>query len=73
MAEGSVRPCNHVWVANSGKGGKPDFRPNRQMSYEPLMHVACRTCWTRTWLTKAQWDAQPHGPLDHLDRAGGHK
>lgn len=73
MSEGPVGLCSHVWVANGGRGGTPDFRANRQMSAEPLLKVACRTCGARTWLTEKQWNALPHGPLDHLDRAHPHK
>lgn len=50
--------CKHIWVANSGRGGEPDFRLNRQMSNEPLMHVKCSICGDRTWLTEAQWLAR---------------
>ncbi len=56
---GPPMECHHIWVANSGRGGEPDFRPNRQMSSEPLMHVTCRTCGTRTWFTQKQWLALP--------------
>lgn len=48
--------CKHKWIANSGRGGKPEFRPNRQMSTELLMHVTCETCNVRTWMTAAQWE-----------------
>lgn len=47
--------CKHVWVSNSGRGGQPEFRPNRMMSPEPLMHVKCSGCNTRTWFTQSQW------------------
>jgi hypothetical protein len=53
---GPAMLCRHVWIANSGRGGEPQFRVNRQMSSEPLMHVTCRTCGTRTWFTEAQWN-----------------
>jgi len=48
--------CSHVWISNSGKGGHPEFRQNRQMSSEALMHVLCEECGARTWFTKDQWD-----------------
>lgn len=48
--------CKHKWIANSGSGGEPEFRPNRQMSPEPLMHVTCEKCNARTWMTAAQWE-----------------
>lgn len=56
--------CQHVWIANSGQGGKPDFRMNRHMSSEPLMHVKCDRCNARTWLTEGQWYAMPVHPVD---------
>jgi hypothetical protein len=34
--------CSHLWITNSGQGGAPEFRPNRQMSPAPTMHVMCR-------------------------------
>lgn len=37
--------CKHYWETNSGKGGEPEFRPNRVMHpTEPLMHVRCSAC-----------------------------
>lgn len=55
-------PCVHEWVANSGAGGTPRFTPNRQMSTEPVMHVACARCNARTWMTALQWASiQPCG------------
>lgn len=50
--------CDHKWVANSGRGGDPSFRLNRQMSNVPVMHVTCAICGARTWLTEAQWLAR---------------
>lgn len=47
--------CEHIWIANSGRGGDPEFRLNRQMSRAPLMHVLCAKCGDRTWLTEKQW------------------
>ncbi len=49
----------HVWVANSGHGGEPVYRPNRQMSADPLMHVRCDDCGARTWFTQEQWESIP--------------
>jgi hypothetical protein len=49
--------CAHIWIANSGRGGTPQFRPNRQMSLEPLMHVLCCECNARTWMTEKRWYA----------------
>lgn len=51
--------CRHRWIANSGQGGPPVFKINRQMSDKPLMHVRCSACGCRTWLTKKQWDDIP--------------
>lgn len=51
--------CNHYWIPNSGQGGEPEFRPNRQMSREPLMHVMCGRCGCRTWFTEKRWKAIP--------------
>ena len=53
----SANTCNHHWIANSGRGGEPEFRLNRTMSELPLMHVLCSKCNDRTWLTREQWDA----------------
>ena len=47
--------CEHLWIANSGKGGAPDFRINRNMSPYPLMHVQCEKCNDRTWLSQRNW------------------
>lgn len=55
MDDEEVNDCDHIWLANSGKGGEPEFRLNRQLSSEPLMHVLCAECNARTWLTEAQW------------------
>jgi hypothetical protein len=49
--------CNHKWIANSGNGGPPEFKPNRTMGCEPLVHVQCEACGARTWMTEEQWDA----------------
>ena len=59
---GSAMLCRHVWIANSGRGGQPDFRTNRQMASVPIMHVECRTCGTRTWFTDQQWAALDEVP-----------
>lgn len=58
--------CAHYWIPNGGRGGEPEFRPNRQMSAFPLMHVKCSLCGDRTWFTEAQWQAIPAtaGPTD---------
>lgn len=57
MSETNQEDCGHVWVANSGKGGEPDYRPNRQLSAQPLMNVKCDICNARTWKTQQQWEA----------------
>jgi len=51
----SEHKCN--WIANSGRGGKPEFRYNAQMSNQPIMHVNCSVCNARTWFTEEQWEA----------------
>jgi len=51
--------CEHVWIANGGKGGKPDFRPNRVMWFGVKMYVICAHCGCRTWLSPERWDALP--------------
>lgn len=56
---GIAGACPHYWIPNSGLGGDPEFRLNRQMSTEPLMHVMCEKCKCRTWLTEKQWNAIP--------------
>lgn len=51
--------CDHEWIANSGQGGEPKFRANRQMWFGLRMHVICRKCRARTWVTEEEWnDAQ---------------
>jgi len=47
--------CKHLWVSNSGKGGLPDFRYNRQVVALPVMYVMCADCGSRTWMTEDQW------------------
>ncbi len=51
--------CAHCWVSNSGNGGEPEFRLNRHMSTEPLMHVMCSKCGSRTWFTEKRWKELP--------------
>lgn len=51
--------CDHYWMPNSGRGGEPEYRPNRQMSHELLMHVRCSQCGARTWFTEKQWHDIP--------------
>ncbi len=55
----SKAPCAHYWIPNGGAGGEPEFRANRQMSPDPLMHVKCSLCGDRTWFTQEQWQAIP--------------
>ena len=50
-----VEKCNHLWIANTGKGGDPDFRINRMMSPFPLLQVKCEKCNGRTWVTEKNW------------------
>jgi hypothetical protein len=50
-----MNECAHYWIPNSGQGGVPDFRVNRQMSPAPIMHVRCSECGARTWFTEKQW------------------
>jgi len=50
-----VKKCDHLWIANSGKGGPPNFRINRQMSPFPLMHIKCEKCDGRTWMNQKAW------------------
>lgn len=50
-----VEKCDHLWIANSGRGGAPNFRTNRQMSPFPLMHVQCEKCNDRTWVNQKYW------------------
>lgn len=57
MGEINQEDCEHIWVANSGKGGDPDYRPNRLWSAVPIMHVRCEICNARTWKTREQWEA----------------
>ena len=49
--------CKQKWVANSGKGGEPQFTLNKQMGSIPSMHVKCDCCGCRTWISKATWIA----------------
>ena len=52
---GLLDGCEHEWVSNSGRGGNPVFRLNRQMNLEPLMQVRCEQCGTRSWMNEEQW------------------
>lgn len=47
--------CKCVWVANSGMGGKPEFKRYGSAMY--LMHAKCKICNTRSWFTEEQWNA----------------
>lgn len=58
--------CNHIWITNSGRGGKADFKKNSQMSVFPTMHVMCSKCKARTWFTEAQWNAYLRVPILEL-------
>lgn len=51
--------CAHYWIPNSGRGGEPQFKVNRQLSNKPTMHVKCSLCGARTWFTEAQYLAIP--------------
>jgi hypothetical protein len=50
-----VKACAHVYMANGGRGGPPEFRrgPN---SREAVMLAQCNTCGLRAWLTRPEWD-----------------
>lgn len=63
--------CAHIWIANSGQAGAPRFRPNRQMSVEPLMHVMCAECDARTWFTEKQWFAMKEAADADTSPRGG--
>lgn len=54
-----TKECAHYWIQNSGEGGEPEFRPNRQFANAPVMHARCSICHDRTWFTEAQWNAIP--------------
>ena len=51
-----MKECTHRWSSNSGRGGEPDFRLNRQMATAPIMHVTCIHCGDRTWVDEVIWD-----------------
>lgn len=58
----SVDPqtCVHSWLANSGRGGDPEFRPAQIVAGDtPVMHVLCEHCGCRTWFSEAKWHALP--------------
>ena len=48
--------CKHRWVANSGRGGEPLFKMNRQMAVGLIMYVKCSKCDARTWLDPKAWE-----------------
>ncbi len=50
--EENQKQCEHDWIANSGRGGVPEFRINRQVSSKPVMHAKCALCGDRTWFTR---------------------
>jgi len=60
--------CSHTWIANSGQGGEPEFRLNRQMGSKPTMHVVCCKCNCRTWFTEDKWTALPMSTADEATR-----
>ena len=47
----------HKWISNSGQGGEPIFKVNKQMAWVPHMHVKCSLCNDRTWMSRATWIA----------------
>jgi hypothetical protein len=48
--------CQHDWVSNSGNGGVPKFKTGVGIfGRSAAMHVRCRKCGDRTWLTESQW------------------
>lgn len=49
--------CNHIWVANSGKGGEPVYRENRMMWSSERMHVKCSKCPVITLMSKEEWES----------------
>lgn len=51
--------CEHIWVSNFGKGGKPSFKDNGQWGTTPTVHVKCPLCEARTWFTEEQWNGLP--------------
>jgi hypothetical protein len=47
----------HSWIANSGRGGEPAYKPGPNGPRAPhVMHVRCDGCGARTWLTRAEWE-----------------
>lgn len=61
------KECPHYWISNSGRGGDPEFKKNRQMGSTPVMHVKCQRCGDRTWLTSHQFCIHL---LNQLERRG---
>ncbi len=52
--------CAHEWVANRGRGGKPDFHPAAIVAGDtPVTHAECSRCRCRTWFTEARKAASP--------------
>jgi hypothetical protein len=52
--------CQHYWIPNGGKGGGPEFKPNRFMHpTDPMVYAKCSVCGSRVWFTKTQWAAIP--------------
>jgi hypothetical protein len=55
-----VQQCEHLWIANSGRGGEPEFRPAQIVAGDtPVMHVVCSRCQVRTWFSEARWRRIP--------------
>lgn len=48
--------AKRLYVSNSGRGGPPRFRTNRQLSTNPLMHVMCAITGARTWVHEKRWE-----------------
>jgi hypothetical protein len=49
--ESTMSTCNHKYSTNTGRGGKPEFKP---MNGLMVNHVWCIHCGERTWLTESQ-------------------
>lgn len=73
-----LAPCQHEFIANSGKGGAPQFRIIKKISRnDPMMRAKCGRCHYYFFINKSGWEkhkkpletdknkSQPFGDTSH--------
>ncbi|MEC7763362.1 MAG: hypothetical protein VX874_15780 [Pseudomonadota bacterium] len=51
--------CFHLWAPT---GRKVEFTRDPNLGPDPVMHVTCSSCGSRTWITEAYWLRLPPEP-----------